>query len=134
MNTVSVLQFPTWARLLAFFPGTTRVDSNSFLIPLSSQHCVPGESRLSYTTMIWVVEALRDLLFEELSRQRVGKIDSVLRDMSATFLEAIDLPGDVHINVEYLSMSERNAVMAFRFCSGSRVHAVVTLTQRLFCL
>lgn len=125
------LHFPSAAALPLLVPGLARPRLMEIEFPLDLRHCISGETRLSYTTIIWLVEAFRDLLFIELQRIIGRSFDTYTRDIDAGFFSVIELPALLTLRARLIALSSTILCMQFLVGSGGFDRAHVAIAQRI---
>lgn len=123
------LIFPTKDNLAAVFPGASFAPPAHARIPISNRHCVEGEDRLSYTTIIWLFEAFREIVFDNAFRNLDVRIDTITRDLHCSFYRPITTPGVLDVRVHSPAFTERSIALTFSVHQANAARALLSCSQ-----
>jgi len=86
--------FPSFVALSSLCP--VKLHRNGFALELSRDWCIQGETRLSYSTAVFLLECCRDFHWQR-DIAPLGVPDSITRYLEGDFANSIGLPTQLRL-------------------------------------
>jgi acyl-CoA thioesterase FadM len=108
--------------------GSTKAMPNGLSVHVSPSMIISGEDRLSYTTVVRLVECCRELHWQKdiLSYHKQNQLDSICKSITADFNRPILLGSDILITYAITEIRGKSYCLRFRIAErGSEFDSAV---------
>lgn len=84
---------------------------------------------MSYTTIIWLFEAVRETVFDYAFRHLGARSDTITRDLHCVFYRPIKVPGMIEVQVSSPAHTERSIALVLSIVQAGEACALLTCSQ-----
>lgn len=112
------LIFPTIENFKSIFSEYQLIDYNKLWFMPLLNHAIEGEDRLSYATLTWIVEGIREIIFEEIKKE-IPDFSCITKTINAEFFLPNYTHSKVMVEIELPTYSEKLAKFRFSFYQDS---------------